>query len=212
MAYRFTYRPLAQALYDALIEDAFYIALEASVQGRASRRREAMLRYYDFSMREAEGYGELHFSEEPPTGASIWSRPVDTKQARRIAAEKEDFLREQMGQASLDTYRQIVTGMAQRSKAVVPPGSWYLSIVGVAPRYQGQGLGRRLIRPMLDRLDRNGCACYLETFTPRNMSFYRRMGFHEAGRFEAPGTHARYGLMIREPMPSARHRSAATQN
>ena len=202
MAYRFIYRETAEALYDALIGDAFYIAMEGSVKGHATHPREAMLRYYDFSMQEAMRYGELHLSEDPMAGASIWSTPIDDNQKQRMAVEKERFLGDQMGQASLEKYQQMVRSMAQQSKTLVPPGSWYLSIVGIAPPYQNQGLGSRLVRPILDRLDRQGYTCYLETFTPHNMTFYRQMGFYEAGCFDAPGAEARYWLMIREPPSS----------
>ena len=76
---------------------------------------------------------------------------------------------------------------------------WYLSIVGVLPDYQGRGLGGELIRPVLAQTDAIGVATYLETFTPRNMSFYERLGYREAGSFEEPTIGDRYWLMLRPP-------------
>ena len=38
MDYLFNYRALAEALYDALTEDAFYMAIESSVPERPIRR------------------------------------------------------------------------------------------------------------------------------------------------------------------------------
>ena len=54
--YRFAYRDYAEALYDALAEDAFYRTMEQSVSD-GDQRREALLRYLDYSMREAKEYG-----------------------------------------------------------------------------------------------------------------------------------------------------------
>ena len=49
--------------------------------------------------------------------------------------------------------------------------------VGVAPAFQGQGYGRALLQPMLDRAELEGLPCYLETTQANNVSFYRRLGF-----------------------------------
>ena len=199
MCYPFEFRKLSEALYDALTDDAFYFAMENSVSGGPARRREAMLRYYDYSMREARKYGKLHRPNGDALGVSIWSRPVNGEMSKQIANEKKAFLREQMGDASLAKYAQITGFMAEHTATVVPPDSWYLSIVGISPPFQGQGLGGTLIQPILDRTDELGRHTYLETFTPRNMRFYRRLGFKESGAFDEPGTSARYWAMIREP-------------
>lgn len=199
MNYTFEYSALSEALYDALTEDAFYIAMENSVSGGPARRREAMLRYYDYAMREARKYGKLHKPNGKAFGVSIWSRPINGMLSKQMAREKKAFLRDHMGDISLVKYAQITGFMAEQTATVVPPDSWYLSIVGIAPLFQGQGLGGRLIQPILDRTDELGHHTYLETFTPRNMRFYRRLGFQESGAFDEPVTSARYWVMIRDP-------------
>ena len=201
MNYFFKYRALSEALYDALTEDVFYVAMESSVSGGSNQRREAMLRYYDYSMREAREHGTLYRYQPngKAVGASIWSKPVYGRLSRQMADEKKAFLRVHLGDASLDRYAQITGGMAAQTAIIVPPGSWYLSIIGIAPAFQGQGLGGRLIRPILEKTDTLGCHTYLETFTPQNMRFYRRLGFQIADAFNAPGSNTRYWVMIRDP-------------
>ena len=198
-SYRFKYRPLSEALYEALTEDAFYIAMENSVAGSPTRRKDAMLRYYDYSLREGRKYGALFAPNGQAVGASIWSKPIENRVSKQMADEKKEFLRDYMGDASLATYAQITACMGRQTATVTPADSWYLSIVGIAPAFQGRGLGATLIRPILKRTDARGCHTYLETFTPRNMRFYRRLGFEEAGGFDEPGTKARYWVMIRKP-------------
>lgn len=197
--YQFQYLPLAEALYEALTEDAFYIAMERSVPGSSTQRREAMLRYYDFSLQEGRKYGDLYAPNGKAVGASIWSKPFNGDDSKHRAEEKKAFLQEHMGDASLVKYTQITAFMGGQTATVVPPASWYLSIVGIAPLFQGQGLGKTLIQPMLERTDTLGHHTYLETFTPRNMSFYQRLGFQDAGGFDEPVTRSRYWVMIREP-------------
>lgn len=56
----------------------------------------------------------------------------------------------------------------------------YLLAVGVRRDGQGRGLGSSVIRPMLDRCDREGLPAYLENSKPRNQAFYARFGFEAA--------------------------------
>ena len=64
-------------------------------------------------------------------------------------------------------------------------GAWYLSILGVRPAARGQRLAQRLLELTLTRADQQGETCYLETFNPLSLPFYRRLGFdHEIHCFE----------------------------
>jgi GNAT superfamily N-acetyltransferase len=54
---------------------------------------------------------------------------------------------------------------------------WYLAILGVDPRRQGEGLGGRLIDHTLDALDAQGIPAYLETDKERNLAWYARRRF-----------------------------------
>ncbi|MEM9037780.1 MAG: GNAT family N-acetyltransferase, partial [Actinomycetota bacterium] len=53
----------------------------------------------------------------------------------------------------------------------------YLLAVGVRRGGQGRGLGSSVLRPMLDRCDREGLPAYLENSNPQNEAFYARLGF-----------------------------------
>jgi ribosomal protein S18 acetylase RimI-like enzyme len=54
---------------------------------------------------------------------------------------------------------------------------WYLEAMGVDPAVQRQGLGGRLMAPVLKIADRDNVDCYLETADPRNAEYYARHGF-----------------------------------
>jgi ribosomal protein S18 acetylase RimI-like enzyme len=54
---------------------------------------------------------------------------------------------------------------------------WYLVVLSVRPGSQRSGHGRRLIEPVLQRADRDGVPCRLETADPNNIEYYRRVGF-----------------------------------
>lgn len=58
---------------------------------------------------------------------------------------------------------------------------WYLSMIGVDPSRQGQGLGAALLKEGLKRCDAEGLPAYLESSSPKNVPLYERHGFEVIG-------------------------------
>jgi ribosomal protein S18 acetylase RimI-like enzyme len=54
---------------------------------------------------------------------------------------------------------------------------YYLPVIGILPEWQGRGFGSALLRPMLERCDREQLPAYLEASSPRNRDLYERHGF-----------------------------------
>ena len=199
MSYEFSRRKLAEIIYSALLEDPFYETMERSVAGTGWHRKTAMLRYLDYSMKDAQRHGVLCVPEGDPFGVSVWTKPLDAATREKASTEKKAFLSRHMGRGSLATYLRITGFMSARSTDLVPPDSWYLSIIAVSPDMQGRGLGPRLVQVVLEQADEAGVPTYLETFTPRNKSFYRRLGYEETAVVLEPTTASEYSLMIRQP-------------
>ena len=198
MNFNLKYRQYAKALHSALTEDAFYITMEASV-GNGEPAREAMLRYLEFSMLEAEKSGELCIPPDHEYGVSIWSKPISHDMEVKKQQEKKLFLLGEMGSKSLETYNAIIDFMSAKAEPLIGDDFWYLSIIGILPKFQGQGLGPGLITNVLEKTDSLNVSTFLETFTPRNIPFYERLGYREVQSFDEPTTKATYWLMIREP-------------
>lgn len=74
-----------------------------------------------------------------------------------------------------DLYQRLSGRLHHRH---APQPHWYLWVIGVDPPCQGQGIGSRLLVPMLHRMDAEGIACYLETGSEQNVRFYEKHGFH----------------------------------
>ncbi|MEV7616493.1 GNAT family N-acetyltransferase [Streptomyces sp. NPDC089799] len=53
----------------------------------------------------------------------------------------------------------------------------YLLMIAVDPDRQGEGLGTELMRPVLERCDREGVAAYLEASSERSVRLYERLGW-----------------------------------
>jgi ribosomal protein S18 acetylase RimI-like enzyme len=77
---------------------------------------------------------------------------------------------------------------------------YYFLDIGVAPYAQGKGLGSALMRPTLDRCDREGLPAYLEASSERNAALYERLGFRITRELRVAGSPP-LRLMLRPPDP-----------
>ncbi|HEX5224488.1 MAG TPA: GNAT family N-acetyltransferase [Solirubrobacteraceae bacterium] len=75
---------------------------------------------------------------------------------------------------------------------------WYILAVGVRPEHQGRGLGTTLLRPTLDRCDREGLPAYLEASSERSAALYERLGFDHVRELRLFGSPPLW-LMARAP-------------
>lgn len=75
---------------------------------------------------------------------------------------------------------RIVAGFAKLGPLHPQSEHWYLPFVGIDPVHQGHGVGARLLHPVLERADREGTLCYLETPFSATHAFYQRLGFELA--------------------------------
>ena len=84
---------------------------------------------------------------------------------------------------------KLLAGFAGLSPLHPAEPHWYLPFVGIEPARQRQGLGARLLAPVLKKADTDGILCYLETPFRETHRFYQRLGFEitsESRPFEAP--------------------------
>ncbi|MGD2041509.1 MAG: GNAT family N-acetyltransferase, partial [Anaerolineae bacterium] len=93
----------------------------------------------------------------------------------------------------------VLAYMDKIHKREAPGPHWYLWALGVEPGHQGQGIGSRLIQPVLARADKDGVPCYLETQTEGNVAFYQKQGFEVVSDGWVPEQEIRVWTMLREP-------------
>jgi len=84
-------------------------------------------------------------------------------------------------------------------KNCAPGPHWYLWALGVEPERQGQGIGGRLLLPVLEKADAEKTPCYLETQNEKNVGFYEKHGFNVARRGEVVKEAVTSWAMLREP-------------
>jgi ribosomal protein S18 acetylase RimI-like enzyme len=187
----------------------------AAVLGRAFAEYE-FLRYYfpDENQRHAMAdsfvlialsvclkYGEAYATSEKMEGVAGWlppgKAPFGIWQVVRSVPLPVLFRFGRQGAGRMQAYGRFVDSLHRR---LLPYPHWYLQVIGVAPTYQEQGFSSRLLRPMLERIDRERLPCALETNIDKNVAIYRRFGFEVISEDKVPGTPVTSFLMLRIPL------------
>jgi predicted N-acetyltransferase YhbS len=137
------------------------------------------------------------YTTDDLAGVALWSPPGKWKmsviQQLRIAPS---FLR--------------ILGLRRAAKKGAPLGRiverahpnerhWYLGVLGVDPTRQRSGVGRALVRPILDRADHERTMAYLETSKAENVPYYERFGFTVREELELPNEGPPIWTMARQP-------------
>jgi ribosomal protein S18 acetylase RimI-like enzyme len=119
----------------------------------------------------------LHQGESYTTdaiaGAAIWERPGEWKVSPLMQLRMAPAL---IGAFGRHAPRLLRANVAMES-GHPDEAHYYLPFVGVAPEWQGRGIGAALLRPVLERCDRERLGAYLEASSPRNRALYERHGF-----------------------------------
>jgi ribosomal protein S18 acetylase RimI-like enzyme len=145
--------------------------------------------------RIAAAHNEIYTAEGVP-GAALWAPPGKHK----VSAGQQARLVPAMIRAT--TARRIPTvlrGFNAVEKLHPHEPHWYLSVLGVDPEKQGQGIGTALMQPVLEMCDRDGTPAYLESSKEKNVPLYERNGFRVTQVFEIPGDGPPIWLMWRDP-------------
>lgn len=185
------------ALADALHPDPFYAALTPDAAGDPATWREPLRAYFAYALDEARAYGMVEPAEPDHTGAAIWLLPQTEGIAEQLQQNKNAALEKILSPRGFENYLAIIEAMAPHAERVVPREAWYLSILGIAPSFQGQGIGARLLAPTLAQADAHRVPCYIETFSPRTIPFYERAGFQVVALHAENVTRSDYLIMVR---------------
>ena len=187
----------ACSLAAALIGDPFYRAVTVAC-GEDEAARLAMLEaYFALALAEGEQAGRVDLTDDGGNGAAIWTTDAPAALRQAAYAQREDALRALLGEQGFAHFTAIVDNMEHALAQHDLQDAWYLSIAGIHPDAQGQGLGASVLAPGLAAVDAAGAACFLETYNERSLPFYARLGFVVAGRYGEAVTGCDYWLMVR---------------
>jgi len=129
----------------------------------------------------AQPYGHIYTTADEPKGVAIWLPPeafqitfLQLWQALTSGLLISPFY---MRWTRIKDFLALLNTEIQMQEKLSPEPHWYLGMLGVSPKCQGQGIGGMLLQPVLEEADRTKMPCYLETTTPSAVRFYQRHGF-----------------------------------
>ena len=159
-------------------------------------------RYLTYGIRIFDAFGGAAFAAGTAyevsgfAGVALWVSPghEDGDEAAREAAQEAfgQTLQEIVAPERLDEVTRVLDEM--QSYHPLEP-CWYLPLIGVDPRHQGQGCGAKLMKYALAQCDAQGLPAYLESSNPANITLYERHGFELMGRIQSassPPVHPMY--------------------
>jgi GNAT superfamily N-acetyltransferase len=156
---------LARAFYDdpamrwALVDD--------------DRRAVLLARSFELYLRKLYFEQDECYTTDNLAGAIIWELPGQWK----VGVLDQIRLLPSMARIFGRLLPRVLRALNALESNHPPEPHYYLPFVGVEPQWQGRGLGAALMRPILERCDREKMPAYLEASSPRNRMLYERHGF-----------------------------------
>jgi GNAT superfamily N-acetyltransferase len=143
------------------------------------QRRRRLERFFELELRHVVLPAGRAWTVDGSAGASLelppgnWRMPIGAQIAHGPAFTRV------FGARLLHAFG-LITAMEHRH---LREPHYYIPYVGVSPDAQGRGLGTTLMRPTLERCDRERLPAYLEATSERSATLYERLGFEHLGPF-----------------------------
>lgn len=163
-----------------------------------ARRAPLLAWFARTGLRSGFSCGEV-FTTPRLAGVAVWFRPGAEPLSFRTLLQQRTFPPFQAGAAALWRFFRAVDRVSRAHHQHLPGPHWYLFILTVSPACQGQGVGGRLLRPILARADAAGLPCYLETTNPPAVAFYEKHGFTVVHQAHLPDGRTPFWGILREP-------------
>ncbi|NES20531.1 MAG: GNAT family N-acetyltransferase [Symploca sp. SIO3E6] len=129
----------------------------------------------------AQPYNQIYTTANDPKGVAIWLPPealqITLLQLWQAVTSGLIISPFYMRWTRIKDFLALLNTQIQMHEKLSPEPHWYLGMLGVSPKCQGQGIGGMLLQPVLEKSDRTKMPCYLETTTPSAVRFYQRHGF-----------------------------------
>jgi len=155
----------------------------------AGERQSRLPHFFKSMVHKGLLQGEVYATTPAMEGVSVWLPPgIPGGLSKVFEVDREAYER-------FAYYGQCVYTVRQKH---APAQHWFLELIGVVPESQGRGNAGRLLRPMLDRIDREGLPCYLDTEIDDNVALYQHFGFKVVDDMIVPRTEVRSWGMLRE--------------
>ncbi|MHA1259235.1 MAG: GNAT family N-acetyltransferase [Candidatus Heimdallarchaeaceae archaeon] len=169
-----------------------------------TERRKNSFFLWKFLLNYGVNVGEVYAPSSQLEGICIWFPPkkehINIYRAIRYGAVLSGLkmhFQKDARKLPLKRIIQITDVVARIHKEVLNEPHWYLSSIAVNPKHQGKGFASKLIRPMLERAQRENYPIYLETSKEENVSLYEHLGFELVNEIKLPTVDVKNWSMLK---------------
>jgi ribosomal protein S18 acetylase RimI-like enzyme len=163
-----------------------------------SKRRRRLPMIFRTLVRQGLKYGEVYATSAKFEGVAVWFPHGSQHDSRwRMLFSGQFVIPFIVGRETIKRKMAFGRYAGAVRKRVAPSPHWYLQGLGVDPAYQGRGFASRLLKPMFERMDKEGLPCYLETQAGKNVALYEHLGFKVAEEGLVPDTDIKSWAMLR---------------
>lgn len=152
------------------------------LQGAGGLEHRLTLAFTAFSVGAARKPSAQVLVTPERTAAAIWLPPGEWRVPVRDVVGQMPRLLRAYGTRSVRALKLL--SVVEKQHPTEP--HWYLEAIGTVPEARGQGIGPRVLTPVLEKCDAAGLPAYLESSNPRNIGFYERHGFVKMPLFALP--------------------------
>ncbi len=132
------------------------------------------------------------FVAEPFAGVAMWLPPGTDFDERALG----QHFTETVPPERLAEMGALLTEMEEQTPE---EDVWYLPMIGVDTKFQGQGVGNFLMQSVLAQTDQIKIATHLESSNPANVPFYNRLGYEIVSEIKTSKTAPLMTVMHRSP-------------
>jgi ribosomal protein S18 acetylase RimI-like enzyme len=162
--------------------------------------REKISNYFlPFAVYTGLKYGEVYATSKNLEGIAVWlpskNYPITFWKMLRSVPTSKILGFGRHGGSKLKSFNEHIEKIHNQH---TPFKHWFLQAIGIAPKFQGKGYASKLLRPMLNRLDKEHLPCYIETISEKNVSLYQHFGFKTVDKSNIPETPLTNWAMLRK--------------
>lgn len=172
-----------ETLVDAFSKDPL---LQYFLPQEISKREKISYKISEINLRYAQLSGHIYTTPKIK-GIAAWippnQYPLNFLKILQLGFYQIPF---QLGFSKFKKLLSVFSTFEKYHKQDMNQPHWYLLALGVSEAYQSQGVGSLLIKPILERADKENLPCYLETSTEKAVRFYQRNEFEIIRNEEEP--------------------------
>jgi len=159
------------------------------------RRARRVFDFMDVGMKITEPHGEV-YTTDGIEGGAFWSPPGKWKMG---IVQQLMMTPKMVNIATLRRFPGVLAGLNALEKKHPATPHYYLLGLGVEPELQGRGIGTQLMRPVLEKCDRERMPAYLESSKEVNVPLYERNGFKVTEEYVIQHGGPKVWFMWRDP-------------